>query len=513
MNPARSANDINITLDHLFEGHARVSTAQNRGVSGVQTDSRQLSDGNVFIALAGMTVHGLDFLDTALSVDLAAVVVDVHGDRPTLEERQQLAGASVPLFEVQDLPAVTGEIVSRFYGDPSRALEVVGVTGTDGKTSVCHLIGQALNARRPNCGLIGTLGVSLGTAEHKLFASSLTTPDSVCLHTAFARFRDAGAAYAAMEVSSHALAQQRVAGVAFDVAVFTNLGRDHLDYHGDMKSYQQAKELLFQQPGLRAAVINIDDEAGVRLAERCSGLELTTYGSGQRDGAHVRYLGVKPSIDGLRFTIQFEDKTYPIHCALLGRFNVENLAATFAVLVALGLGPDLAADSLQQLQPVTGRMESVRLPNGVVVIIDYAHNPHALESLLSAVRDHANNGLSLVFGCGGDRDAGKRPLMAAAAEQYADHCVVTDDNPRSENGDHIVEQIKAGFTSAYRYEVNRDRRSAIRQAINEAAEGDIVVVAGKGHEDYQLIGNQRLAFSDREVVEAYALELAEVSAS
>lgn len=513
MNPARSVNDFNIALDLLLEGYVRVNTAQNRGVSGIQTDSRQLVDGNVFVALDGMTVHGLDFLDTALSVDLAAVLVDAHSDRPTLDERQQLADASVPLFEVQDLPAATGEIVSRFFGDPSRALEMVGVTGTDGKTSVCHLVGQALNARRPNCGLIGTLGVSLGNAECRLFESSLTTPDAVSLHAAFARFRDAGAAYAAMEVSSHALVQQRVAGVAFDVAVFTNLGRDHLDYHGDMKSYRQAKELLFQQPGLRAAVINIDDEAGVQLAERCSELELTTYGSGRRNGAHVRYLEVKPSIDGLRFTIQFDDKTYPIHCGLLGRFNVENLAATFAVLVALGLGPDLAADSLQQLQPVPGRMESVRLPNGVAVIIDYAHNPHALESLLSAVRDHADKGLSLVFGCGGDRDAGKRPLMAAAAEQYVDYCVVTDDNPRSENGDHIVEQIEAGFTGACRYEVNRDRRSAIHLAINEASEGDIVVVAGKGHEDYQLIGDQRLSFSDREVVEACAQELVEVSAS
>ena len=512
MNPERSVHAVaEMTLAQLLEGYANVSPKQDGICSGIQYDSRQLVDGDVFIALKGLTVHALDYLDSVLPLALAAVLVDSRQDRPTADEQKQLLAAGIPLITVRDLPVVAGEIVSRFYHEPSRAMQVIGVTGTDGKTSVCHLLAQALNERRTNCGLIGTLGVSLG---RELSAGGLTTPDAVRLHATLAQFRDAGAGYAAMEVSSHALSQHRVAGIAFDVAVFTNLGRDHLDFHGDMKSYRLAKELLFQQPGLRAAVINADDEVGVGLIERLSELELTTYGSGARDGSqHVRYVDVVPSIDGLQFAIEFDRKQYQINSALLGKFNVENLAATFAVLMALGLGPDLAAASLMNLKAVPGRMESVRLPNGVVVIIDYAHNPHALESLLSAVKDHAGGRMLLVFGCGGDRDQGKRPLMAAVAEKYADHSVLTDDNPRTEDGDQIIEHIAGGFSSAEKYVIDRDRRSAIQRAIEAAVAGDIVIVAGKGHEDYQIIGDQRLSFSDRHVVEEYAGALSGVAES
>ena len=506
MNPEPSVS-VDLTLARLLQGYALVGPKQDRNCSGIQCDSRLLVDGNVFIALDGLTVHALDFLDKALTVDLAAVLVDMRQDRPTDDEREQLHAAGIPLVAIRDLPVAAGEIVSRFYNDPSRALKVVGVTGTDGKTSVCHLVAQALNEHRSNCGLIGTLGISLG---RDLSSSGLTTPDTVKLHSTLATFRDAGAGFAAMEVSSHALAQHRVGGIAFDVAVFTNLGRDHLDFHGDMNRYRRAKELLFQQPGLRAAVINADDEAGVGLLERLSELEVTTFGSGLRDASqHVRYRDVSPSIDGLHFTIEFDDRVYSVQSDLLGRFNVENLSATFAVLVALGLGPDLAAKSLKNLQAVPGRMESVRMPNGVVAIVDYAHNPHALESLLRAVKEHVEGRLLLVFGCGGDRDQGKRPLMSAVADQYADHCIVTDDNPRTEDGDQIIAHITAGFSATSQYLVERDRRLAIQQAIKVARPGDIVVIAGKGHEDYQLIGTQKQKFSDRDVVEECALECAE----
>jgi len=510
MNPERSMAESNsITLARLLDGYAVVTSDEDRRCTGVQYDSRRLISGNVFIALDGLTVHALDFLESALIAEPSAVVVDADQSRPTIDERQLLSEANIPLIEVSDLPVIAGEIVSHFYQHPSRALEVVGVTGTDGKTSVCHLVAQALNEHRTNCGLIGTLGTSLGNSTS---TGELTTPDAIDLQSTFAKFKDAGASYAAMEVSSHALAQYRVGGIAFDVGVFTNLGRDHLDFHGDMKRYRQAKELLFQQPGLRAAVINADDEAGIGLIERHSELELTTFGSDARAGSHVRYFDISQSIDGLSFTIEFDQKQYRIQSSLLGRFNVENLSAAFAVLMALGVGPDLAALSLANLQSVPGRTEPVRLPNDVLVIIDYAHNPHALESLLKSLTQHTDGQLALVFGCGGDRDQGKRALMAGVAEQYADYSIVTDDNPRTEDGDEIIEQIVGGFSKGYSYCVNRDRRSAIEHAVSKAAAGDIVVIAGKGHENYQLIGSRKLKFNDREVVEKYAKGHAEVFA-
>ncbi len=436
---------------------------------------------------------------------MAAVIVAVNDQKILGIDRSLLDSASVPLIEVSNLAAHAGEIVSRFYGDPSHELKVVGVTGTDGKTSLCHLLGQALNENRDNCGIIGTLGWGF---TGNLRETDLTTPDSVTLQRALAQFNHQGANYAAMEVSSHALSQSRVAGIVFDIAVLTNLGRDHLDYHGDMQSYRAAKEALFYHPQLRAAVVNVDDEFGNSLTGRLTDLELTTYGSGEVDGQHVRFCNIAQSSSGLQFEISFAGQSYAIASPLLGGFNVSNLTAVFAILVTLGLSPDLAARSVSMLKPVPGRMEATRLENGATVIVDYAHNPHALESVLKSVADHAEGEVIVVFGCGGDRDQGKRPLMADIAERYADKCIVTDDNPRGESGDTIVEQILAGFERAGNVDVERDRRTAIRSALMQAGVGDMVVIAGKGHEDYQLIGDKKLPFSDSEVVSEYMLELA-----
>ncbi len=482
-----------------------VAVDDNRQVTGIKLDSRELSAGDVFLAVAGETTHGLDYLADALRLKISAVIVSANDEKIAGIDQSLLGAASVPLIEVANLPAHAGEVISRFYGDPSHDLKVIGVTGTDGKTSLCHLLGQALNENRDNCGIIGTLGWGF---NGQLKDAGLTTPDAVTLQKALAEFKENDASYVAMEVSSHALSQSRVAGIVFDVAVLTNLGRDHLDYHGTMENYRTAKESLFYHPQLRAAVVNIDDEFGNSLVGRLTDLDLTTYGSADGDGQHVRYDNIVQSTDGLQFEISFAGQGYKISSPLLGGFNVSNLTAIFAILVSLGLSPDLAARSLTMLAPVPGRMESTRLRNGATIIVDYAHNPHALESVLKNAADHVEGKLTVVFGCGGDRDQGKRPLMAGIAERYANHCIVTDDNPRGEDGDAIVSQIVAGFERAADVVVERDRRTAIRKALSAAAAGDMVVIAGKGHEDYQLVGDQKLPFSDSEVVAEFALELA-----
>ncbi len=493
-----------VSLTELLEPWAMVSAANERQISGVQLDSRLVSDGDLFIALQGEAVNAIDYLSQIIEAGAVAVIVAAESARPDQSEKRVLEAASVALISIEALSVHAGEIVSRFYSDPSRSLKVVGVTGTDGKTSICHLLAQALNENRNNCGVIGTLGWGFTGA---LNDSGLTTPDAVTLQSALATFNDVGAGYVAMEVSSHALVQNRVSGIRFDVAVLTNLGRDHLDYHGDMKNYRAAKELLFIQPELRAAVVNADDEFGIGLIERLTDLELTTYGTEERGGNHVRFYDVVQRSEGLGFQLSYAGQSYNVQSQMIGRFNVVNLATTFAVLITLGLSPDLAAQSLQSLTPVPGRMEAIRLSNGAVIIVDYAHNPHALESVLMSVVDHVDGQLTVVFGCGGERDQGKRPLMAGIAERYASHCIVTDDNPRGEDGDEIVRQIMTGFIKPASVTVERDRRSAIRAAVQSAQPGDLVIVAGKGHEDYQLIGDARLAFSDSAVVTEVAAEL------
>ncbi|MEM7255834.1 MAG: UDP-N-acetylmuramoyl-L-alanyl-D-glutamate--2,6-diaminopimelate ligase [Pseudomonadota bacterium] len=490
----------NVTLKNLLLPWVEVSDAQDRVVTGIQLDSRKVTSGDVFIAVAGEVTHGIDYLNDVTRVGAAAVLVDTSD-----EKGMAAVGKHANVTAVPNLAQYAGAVVSRFFGDPSQELQVVGVTGTDGKTSLCHLLGQALNEQRNNCGIIGTLGVGFSDA---LQTTGLTTPDSVTLQSALAGFRDSGASYAAMEVSSHALAQGRTTGIAFDVAVLTNLGRDHLDYHGDMQSYRAAKESLFYQPQLRAAVVNCDDEFGNALAGRLKDLDLITYGAGVQSGQHVRYDNIKLHRSGISFDLEFSEHHYTVTSALVGEFNVSNLSAIFAVLVSLGVSPGLAADSIGRVKPVPGRMEVSRLADGVTVIVDYAHNPHALESALQSVAAHTGGRLLVVFGCGGDRDQGKRPVMAQIAENYADVCIVTDDNPRHENGDEIVAQILTGFSEPDKVIVERNRKAAILTSLNSAGKGDVVVVAGKGHEDYQLIGDQHYPFSDSEVVREYALELA-----
>ncbi len=494
-----------VSLSALLDGLVEVSSADDCKIDGVHMDSRQVQGNDLFIALPGETVHGLDFLQQVVSKNVRVILINRSDERFGDDESTALRAASVVLIEIENLTAVAGEIASRYYGQPSAMMNVVGVTGTDGKTSVCHLLGQALNVNSKSCGVLGTLGWGFGNAMH---STGLTTPDAVAVQSALASMLHEGAKTVAMEVSSHALVQKRVSGIVFDVAVLTNIGRDHLDYHGNMEAYREAKQSLFYKPQLRAAVINADDEFGALLMERLPELELFSYGRAKHDGNHIRYQNIEHLASGLSFELEYGGRQYPVKSALLGGFNVQNIAATFAVLVALGVSPDLAINSLTDLKPVPGRMESTRLDNGAVIIVDYAHNPHALESVLKSISSHCEGRLVVVFGCGGDRDQGKRSIMAAIAEEFCDVCVVTDDNPRSESGDVIVEQILGGFKEPDNVIVQRDRKAAIELAMSQAGNGDFVVVAGKGHEDYQLVGDQRLPFSDSAVVADYARAIA-----
>lgn len=481
-----------VSLADLLDGMAMVPGAEHIEVSGLSLDSRQVQPGDLFIALSGASAHGLSHAAAALERGAVAVLFE-----PPQPEGVALPGNS---WAVPGLRSLLGTLASRFFGDASRALEVVGVTGTNGKTSTVQLLSQALNLGGATAGSIGTLGAGL---HGQVVAGERTTPDVLAVHRLLAQMRDAGATHVAMEVSSHALDQGRVDGVAFRVAVFTNLSRDHLDYHGDMEAYAAAKSLLFHTPGLQAAVVNLDDDTGRRIhAGLPDALQRIGVSSHGQPEAVLRAERVQPDNAGIGFDLVEGEEAERIQSPLLGRFNVDNLLAVAGVLRALGHDLHQTALLINQLQPVHGRMTRLGGSGGQpLVVVDYAHTPDALEQALGALRDHAVGVLVCVFGCGGERDRGKRPEMAAVAERLADRVFVTDDNPRNEDGDRIVEEILAGFSDPARVRIERDRGRAIAQAIAEAAADDIVLVAGKGHEPYQEVGGQRLGFDDAEVAQ------------
>jgi len=458
-------------------------------VTGLVQDSRALQPGDAFVAIApianDMSAHGLRFVAQARTAGASAILFEppAPADMPVPEDA----------IAVPQLQARIGQIADRFYDSPSRAMTVVGVTGTNGKTSTVQLLTQAWALRGLRSGSIGTLGAGLHGA---VVPTGFTTPLVLQLHALLADLRDAGAQAVAMEVSSHALDQGRVDGVHFDVAVFTNLTRDHLDYHGDMAAYGAAKARLLAWPELRAAVLNLDDAFGRELR---AGLPAMTHGIGLSSRgaqADVRAENIVLDASGIAFDLLLGDERFPVQSTLLGRFNVDNLLAVAGVLHVLGDAPATIASTLAQLQPIAGRMNRLGGDEQPLVVIDYAHTPDALEQALASLREHAHGRLICVFGCGGERDRGKRAQMAVIAERNADAVIVTDDNPRSEDGDAIVAEIMAGFARPQSIVVQRDRTAAIARAIGQAGPGDIVLIAGKGHEPYQEISGVRHPFDD-----------------
>ncbi len=469
-------------------------------ITGLVQDSRATKPGDAFVAIAGFGAHGLNFVAQAKAAGAVATLFE-----PSMPAEFAAADTGdMPMIAVTDLRARLGAMADHFHGEPSRTMTTVGVTGTNGKTSTVQLLAQAWTLRGRRAGTIGTLGAGLYGAA---VPNGFTTPLVLQLHALLAQLRDAGADAVAMEVSSHALDQGRVDGVHFKIGMFTNLTRDHLDYHGTMEAYGAAKAKLFAWLDLEAAVLNLDDafgrelHAGIRAPIRTVGVS-----SRGAEAATLRADDIVLDLAGLSFSLRIDGQTHAVRSPLLGRFNVDNLLAVAGALHALGDTPADIAAVLSVLQPVHGRMNRLGGDGSLpLVVIDYAHTPDALEQALTSLRAHAAGRLVCVFGCGGDRDSGKRPQMAAIAETRADAVIVTDDNPRTENGDAIVADIVAGFANASAIVIRRDRAVAIAHAIATAGANDIVLIAGKGHEPYQEVDGVQYPFDDTTTARA-ALE-------
>ncbi|SAM65806.1 UDP-N-acetylmuramoylalanyl-D-glutamate--2,6-diaminopimelate ligase [Cardiobacterium hominis] len=479
MNPPKKLND-------LLKG--LTAATADRDIAAIATDSRALTPQTLWLAARGISHHALDFYNPELHP--AAIAYEPPYENPP-------AGA----IACEQLGAHLGEIAARFYDHPARALKLIGVTGTDGKSSLVHFLAQATGGA-----MLGTIGYGKLDA---LEPASHTTPDPLRVQQYLARFRDAGIETVAMEVSSHALAQGRVAAVEYHIGVFTNLSRDHLDYHRDMEDYFLAKASLFARP-LPVAVINIDDAHGCRLLDENRVHPKTrVIAVSSQNHAHpraaltLRARDIVLSPDGIAYTLETEAEQVAIQSGLLARFNVDNLLNTAACLLALGTPLAAIPAKLAALHGVPGRAERIGLGNGAAAIIDYAHTPAALANILQGVRAHVPGKLWCIYGCGGDRDRGKRPLMAQAAEQYADAVVITDDNPRTENPADIIADSLRGMGHREKAWIKRPREEAIRFVLPQLEAGDAVVIAGKGHEDYQILGTTKHHYSDQETVRTW----------
>lgn len=471
-----------------------VPSAPDVMVSGLSLDNRQIRPGMAFVALRGTRQHGLAYAEAAVQAGAVAILYEP-------EDGLQQPPLSVEFVPVPLLRGHLGTLADRFNSSPSADLFMVGVTGTDGKTSVSHFVAEALNVGSHGAAVIGTLGIGIPA---QLQPATHTTPDALTVHGLLRQLRDDGFQTVAMEVSSHALDQGRVNGIRFDVAVLTNLTRDHLDYHGTVEAYAEAKRKLFHWSDLRTVVLNLDDAFGRRLAAEVQGntVQLIGYGVGSVTDYPAGTLVASEAVfdhTGIRASVVWGQEQGVLQAPVLGRFNLHNLLAALGVLLAKGVVFAEALQRLQQVWVVPGRMERVAAcsDDGKLVVVDYAHTPGALEQVLQAVRAHTRGRLLCVFGCGGDRDRGKRPLMAQKAEFAADVVIVTDDNPRSENPQQIFEDIMQGITNKAGVTFEHDRAKAIRLAIQQAQPGDTVLIAGKGHETVQILANGTVPFDDR----------------
>lgn len=450
------------------------------------SDSRQVEAGDAFIAYPGESMDGRAYIPQAIAQGAAAVLWEQeHGD---WQENWH-----VPNIPVAGLRGKISAIAGEFYGEPSQRLWMIGVTGTNGKTSCSHWLAQCLTRLDRKSAVVGTLGNGFPGA---LSEAINTTPDPIVLQSQLADYSEQGATAVAMEVSSHGLAQGRVNGIKFDVAVLTNLSRDHLDYHGSMENYAAAKSQLFDWPELKCSVLNVDYAFGVQLAadQVAKNRRILTYGL---NGGDVTSSELSLGEDGIAMQVATPWGEVELTVPVLGRFNASNVLAVLSALLVSDVPLQQASEALSRIEPVPGRMQQLGGGELPLVVVDYAHTPDALEKVLTSLREQCKGKLVCVFGCGGNRDKGKRPLMGMAVSRLVDLAVVTSDNPRHENPRIIIDEVVAGMSGNYR--VEEDRAAAVDDAIRNAGAGDIVVLAGKGHEPYQLIGDRKLPFSDLEV--------------
>ena len=469
-------------------------------VSGVALDSRAVEPGYAFVALQGDISHGLAFMAQAKSNGASVILIDESDS--AVDSYLREISTTIPVLAVVSLREKLGELARVVFGNVDEELALVGVTGTDGKTSITHFVAQLLSLSEGSGAVLGTVGN--GFLED-LQVSTHTTGDVFQIFHQLASLKQQGAKSVAMEVSSHALHQDRVAGLVFDVAVLSNLGSDHLDYHGDLEHYAAAKARLFDQRAKRC-VINIDDVFGRKLLALRPGA--ATYSASGDVAARWVASNCKYDADGIRCEISVSGMSQKVHLPVLGAFNVSNILAACATAEVLGESAESLLGSLPKLKPVTGRAELLLSSKGSRVVIDYAHTAQALEAVLNTLRDHFSSRIWCVFGCGGDRDRSKRAEMARAAESVADCLVVTSDNPRSEEPRRIIDDVISGLSDDARVHVEVDRARAIAYALASASSDDCILIAGKGHEDYQVLADRTIEFSDRAEVMAWQEGLA-----
>ncbi|WP_456464371.1 UDP-N-acetylmuramoyl-L-alanyl-D-glutamate--2,6-diaminopimelate ligase [Persephonella sp.] len=481
-------------IDQLFEKKEIINTGKDNHVKGLSNNSKDVKNGYVFFAVKGTNTDGHRFVEEAVKNGASAVVVQDTETAKKVKERYP----DVWVVLTQDTRKKQAEVSRKFYGFPDRKIKIIGITGTNGKTTVSYLISQLIENSGRKTGIIGTIDYRVGD---RVICEGRTTPDSIQWFKILKQMGDMGAEYVVAEVSSHALDQMRVYGTQFSGAVFTNLSQDHLDYHKSMEEYFSAKEKLFDMlDGETPAVVNTDDIYGNRLYNRLK-KNKNISGIGTQNSPDFKIEDIKLSEKGSSFFLRWENKKLPVKTKLIGLFNVYNTALSISTLLKMGFSPEFLSKASENLRPVRGRLERIE-GNGFSVYIDYAHTPDALKNVLQTLKDIKKRRLITVFGAGGDRDRSKRPLMGEVASELSDLVILTSDNPRTEDPLKIIDEIKSGI-KGNSFKVVPDREKAIKEAVYTASEGDIVLIAGKGHENYQIIGKKTIPFDDLKVAKKY----------